>query len=299
MNPEKSAGATDDAEIRTTHVTAQGLRTRIREAGEPGAEEAVLFLHGGPGSANDWDHLLPRVGSLARAIAFDLPGFGQADKPKRWDYSSIGWASFVAEALDELGVKRTHLVLNDMAGGAGLGWGVAHPDAFASAVLINTGALIDYRWHVIGKLHRAPLVGRFAAWTGRLGLRTILRLYEPGLPKDVVDRWRREYRWGTRRAVLGFYWATPASGMGSLAPELRPLDRPALVIWGRDNRFVPVKQAERQRQSFPSAEVVVLEDSRHYSHLEHPERVDELVLPFLRRQLKLAAHADPTGSLSR
>jgi pimeloyl-ACP methyl ester carboxylesterase len=74
---------------------------------------------------------------------------------------------------------------------------------------------------------------------------------------------------------------------------LARLDRPALVIWGKENRFVPVEQAERQRKSFPSAQVVVLENSRHYSHLDSPERVDDLVLPFLRRQLAEAQATTP------
>jgi pimeloyl-ACP methyl ester carboxylesterase len=174
-----------------------------------------------------------------------------------------------------------------MGGDSGLTWAVSHPDNFASAVLINTGMLIDYRWHLIAKLHRVPLLGYLPALTGRLGFRPILRLYEPGLPKDVLDRWYREYDWGTRRTLLRFYKATPTSGGGRAADELARLDRPALVIWGKENRFVPVEQAERQRKSFPNAEVVVLDNSRHYSHLDSPKRVDELVLPFLTRELSV------------
>ena len=50
----------------------------------------------------------------------------------------------------------------------------------------------------------------------------------------------------------------PRRTTGRLATDLARLDRPALVIWGARNRFVPVAQAQRQRESFPSAEVVVL-----------------------------------------
>jgi pimeloyl-ACP methyl ester carboxylesterase len=113
-------------------------------------------------------------------------------------------------------------------------------------------------------------------------------LYEPRLPRMVLNRWRREYDGGTRRAMFRFYRAAPASSTGRLAPDLRRLDRPALVVWGARNRFVPVAQAERQRESFPSAEVVVLADSGHYAHLDDPDGVAELVIPFLRRQLGAA-----------
>jgi pimeloyl-ACP methyl ester carboxylesterase len=283
--------------VRTGELRALGLRTRVLEAGSSDADEAVVLVHGGPGSADDWDHLLPEVGEFARAVAFDLPGFGAAEKPGDWSgYLGVGWASFIAAALNRLGIKRLHLVAHDMGGDCALTWAVGHPDNFASAVLINTGILIGYRWHLIARLHRVPLVGYFAALTGRMGMRPVLRFYEPRLPKDVIDRWHREYDWGTRRALLRFYNATPSEGSGRTAPELARLDRPALVIWGAENRFVPVEQAERQRESFPSAEVVILENSRHYSHLDSPDRVGELVLPFLRRQLESVPSAAPGGT---
>jgi hypothetical protein len=43
-----------------------------------------------------------------------------------------------------------------------------------------------------------------------------------------------------------------------LSAALRPLDRPALVVWGRKDPYLPVEQAERQRETFPRARVVVL-----------------------------------------
>jgi pimeloyl-ACP methyl ester carboxylesterase len=272
--------------VRTREIRALGLRTRVLEAGSAVTDEAVVFVHGGPGSASDWSNLLPEVGDLARAVAFDLPGFGEADKPGNWwGYLGVGWATFIAAVLSQLGIKRAHLVAHDMGGDSALTWAVAHPDNFASAVLINTGVLVGYRWHLVARLHRVPMLGYLAGLASRPGLRAVLRFYEPGLPKDVVDRWHRGYDWGTRRALLRFYNATPTSGGGRTAPELAGLDRPALVIWGAENRFVPVEQAERQRRSFPSAEIAILENSRHYSHLDSPDRVEELVLPFLKRQL--------------
>jgi pimeloyl-ACP methyl ester carboxylesterase len=275
--------------IRTDELRALGLRTRVLEAGPHSGDEAVVLVHGGPGSADDWEHLLPQIGAFARAVAFDLPGFGEADKPGDWwGYSSGGWATFIAGALNELGIGRVHLVATDLGGEAATTWAAAHPDALASAVLLNTGVLIGYRWHAVGRLHRIPLLGQVPAWAGRIGFRTAMRLYEPKLPKEVVDRWWRGYDWGTRRAMLRFYRANPRVSVGRLAPALRPLDRPALVVWGARNRFVPLEQAERQRESFPSAEVVVFEDSGHYLHLGDPGRTAETVLPFLRRQLGAA-----------
>jgi pimeloyl-ACP methyl ester carboxylesterase len=281
---EAGSGATEN--VRVGELSALGMRTRVLEAGS-GREEAVVFLHGSPGSANHWDDLLPRVAAFGRAVAFDLPGFGRADRPADWDYSASSYALFIAGALSELGIGHAHLVMSDI-GGAGVVWAAAHPDAFASAVIIDTGVLIGYRWHAVARLHRTPLVGRVAARTARLGFRPVMRFYDRGsrkLPRGLIERWWRDYDWGTRRAMLRFYRSAPGSALARIAPTLRRLDRPALVLWGAHDPFVPVAPAARQRESFPGAEVVVLQESGHYPHLDDPAGVAQAIVPFLKRQL--------------
>jgi pimeloyl-ACP methyl ester carboxylesterase len=278
--------------IEARELEILGMRTRVLESGPGETHEAVVFLHGGPGSANDWDDLLPQVGGFARAVAFDLPGFGRADKPADADYSAHEYATFLAATLSELGIRRAHLVMGDIGGGAGLFWAAAHPDAFASAVMLGVGVLIGYRWHAAARLQRTPLLGPVAARAGRLGFHGVMRIYERAprrLPRDVIERWWRDYDWGTRRAILRFWRSTSESALERLAPALRRLDRPALVVWGRHDRFVSVEQAERQRKSFPSCEVLVFEESGHYPNLDDPDRAAQAVIPFLRRQLRAPA----------
>jgi pimeloyl-ACP methyl ester carboxylesterase len=279
------ADGDDTLRFQAHQLRALGLRTRVFDTGPADATEAVVCVHGGPGSAADWAQLLPELGSNCRAIAFDLPGFGEADKPASWDYDAGGWAMFIGTLLERMGITRAHLILSDLGGQSGLAWAHANPRACASVVLIDTGVLIDYRWHAIARLHRTPFIGSVAAATGRLGIRTAMRIYEPHLPSQVVSRWHRDYERATRRAVRQFHRNTPAAELGALSAGLRALDLPALVLWGEEDRFVPVIQAKRQRESFPSAQVIVLDGVGHFPHLGAPERVAEAVIPFLTAQL--------------
>jgi pimeloyl-ACP methyl ester carboxylesterase len=276
---------THHASPRTREITAMGLRTRVLEAG-PAADEAVVFIHGGPGSANDWEYFLPRVGEFARAVAFDLVGFGRADKPSHLGYSGPVWATFVQHVLNELGIRRVHLVATDLGGDAATHWAAAHPDAFASAVLLNTGALIRYRWHAVAQFSRLPVLGALSVVLGGVLMRPALRLYEPRLPGAVLDRWSGDYDWASRVAIRRFYRSGPSTTTSLVVDALRRLDRPALVVWGARNRFVPAKHAEDQRRSFPRADVVVLPDQGHYLHVRAPETAAHLLLPFLRAQLE-------------
>jgi pimeloyl-ACP methyl ester carboxylesterase len=215
-----------------------------------------------------------------------MPGFGRADKPEDFDYTVEGYARHLDGVLEELGVRRAHLVMHDFGGPWGLAWAVQNPDAFASAVLINTGVLPGYRWHYLARIWRTPLLGEaFMATTTRPGFRLLLKHGNPrGLPRAFVNRMYDDFDKGTRRAVLKLYRATddPAGKSELLAAALRPLDRPALVVWGAHDPYLPLGLAERQKEAFPRAEVAVLEGSGHWPFADDPEAVAKAVVPFLR-----------------
>jgi pimeloyl-ACP methyl ester carboxylesterase len=270
-------------------VTVDGVSSPLLQAGDVGATEAVVFVHGNPGPKEDWQDLLHRTGAFARAVAPDMPGYGSADKPATFDYSSDGYARHLAGILDHLQITKVHLVMHDFGGAWGLLWAVQHPDAFASATLINTGILLDYRWHRLARIWRTRGVGEaFMASTTKPAFRMLLSHDNPLLSPSAVDRlYEMSRSWPTKRAVLKLYRATPASAMGALREPVRALDRPALVVWGTDDVYIPWQQADRQRESFPSASIELLEGLGHWPFLEDPARVAELVIPFLREQVSV------------
>jgi pimeloyl-ACP methyl ester carboxylesterase len=284
--------------ISTLEVSVRGVRSPALTAGPPVGAEAVVFVHGNPGPADDWRDLLARAGELGRAIAPDMPGYGRADKPKDFRYSVDGYAEYLAALLDQLGITRAHIVAHDFGGPWALAWAARHPGTLASATLINTGVVIDYRWHHYARIWRTPVLGEvFMATASRAGFRVLLGRENPRLTRDQLDRiYDASRSWATKHAVLKLYRATPAATLAAPAAALRPLDRPALVIWGSQDAYVPREQAERQRQAFPSAQVELLDGHGHWVMLEDPERVASLVIPFLRRQLPRPATT--TGSPS-
>jgi pimeloyl-ACP methyl ester carboxylesterase len=276
--------------VEVRRIDVGGVGTPVTEVGDPGAEEAVVLVHGNPGSARDWEDLLGRIGPFARAVAPDMPGFGAADKPDAFPYTVRGYAEHLDGLLAALGIRRAHLVLHDFGGPWGLAWAASHPQALASVTLVNTGVLIGYRWHYLARLWRTPGVGEAFMATATLpAFRLLLRHGNPrGLPPAAVERMFREFDRDTRRAVLRLYRATPAGMAEAPLPALRERDAPALVLWGRHDPYIPLVQAERQRQAFPHAEVVVLDGSGHWPMLDDPDGVAAAVLPFLARQLGAA-----------
>jgi pimeloyl-ACP methyl ester carboxylesterase len=271
-------------------VIIDDVRSPLLEFGSPSLDEAVVFVHGNPGSSLDWERLARAVGEFGRAVAMDMPGFGAADKPPNFDYSVPGYARFLGRLLAERRIQRAHLVMHNFGGPWGLAWAAANPEAVASITCINTGVLSGYRGHYLARIWQTPLLGElFMASTTKTGMRLLLRHGNPrGLPMEYFDHVYKTFDRGTRRAVLRLYRNTlnTEEGARQLTEALRPLDLPALVVWGAHDPYIPVEFAERQRQVFPRAEIKILPDSGHWPFADDPGVVAQVVLPFLRRQLQ-------------
>jgi pimeloyl-ACP methyl ester carboxylesterase len=274
-------------ELNTGEISVDGVRSPFIEAGPTGDSESVVFVHGNPGSRLDWQDLVGRVGEFGRALAFDMPGFGQSDKPRGFNYRVEGYAAFIEAALEQLGVTRVHLVLHDFGGAFGFCWAAQHPNAVGSAVLFNTGTWTHTRWHRIGRIWRRPLLGELAmAITNRPAWRRSFSA-GPALPMEFIDRMYDDFDRGTKRAVLRLYRATPlpyppASGWVKALAEVDP---PALIVWGADDPFLSTRRVEDLKDPFPSAEAVTLDGSGHFPYADNPEGVADRVIPFLRTQL--------------
>jgi pimeloyl-ACP methyl ester carboxylesterase len=247
----------------------------------------VVFVHGNPGPAQEFVRLLQQVGTFTRAIAPDMPGYGRADKPEDFDYTVDGYARHLDGVLDAMSVQRVHLVLHDFGGPWGLQWAARHPDRFASVVLINTGVLLDYRWHFFARLWRRKGVGEAFMWAFNypaLKLTMRLRAKRP-VPDEALRTMWDNFSRDTRRAVLKIYRATDAAQCAvEHRRALLPLRRPALVVWGATDIFLSETLAERQREVFPDAEIEILRDSGHFPYLDNPEAVAAALIPFLRAQ---------------
>jgi pimeloyl-ACP methyl ester carboxylesterase len=218
-----------------------------------------------------------------------MPGYGNADKPQHFDYTVEGYARYLGGILTHLGIHRTHLVLHDFGGPWGLAWAAAHSERLASLTLINIGLMPDYRWHYLARIWRIPLLGElvFATMT-RSTFGLSLKHGNPrGLPEAFLDRMYRDLNWGTRQAVLRLYRATndPGGMAEALGAVFRRLDVPTLVIWGAADPYVPVGYAECQREFFPSAQVVILENSGHWPFADDPQTVANILVPFVQAQL--------------
>jgi pimeloyl-ACP methyl ester carboxylesterase len=266
--------------------------TPFIEAGPPGGgsrgDDAVVFVHGNPGSSEEWTDLVARLGEDRRAVAFDLPGFGRADKPHpddtTFDYTVDGYARHLGDVVDALGIARAHLVLHDIGGPFGLRFAAARPGRVASVALVNALGMPDYRWHALARIWRRPRVGELAMRaTTRTGFDLVLRLGNPiQIPEDHIETMYANFDAATRRAVLALYRATGEAKLDGFAASVSRLELPALVIWGETDPFISLTDAQRFRRVLPDARFVRIAGSGHWPHLTTPQSVEDALVSWLR-----------------
>ena len=108
-------------------------------------------------------------------------------------------------------------------------------------------------------------------------------LYHLGLAR------RKLKQYGKARAAFRAYLRAARAlnnrDLLSRSKHIEEIETPALVIWGTEDPYLPVEQAERQRDAFPSARIELLEGHSHWPFIEDPQRVADLVVPFLREQV--------------
>lgn len=290
-----SASGLTTVAVRRSRVEVNGISTRLLQAGPAESTEAVVFMHGNPGSADDWERLIAAVAGAAgveggaaharRALAFDLPDFGETNATSGFQHTVPSYVEFMDAALSVLGVQRVHLVVHDFGGPIGLLWGAGHAEQLASVTLIDIGILPGYRWHRAARVWRTPVLGELAqALTFRSGFRRAISSQEPrGLPREFLDRMYDQYDRRTRRAVLELYRSTddPGAAAEEFSAYMAPKDIPALVIWGEHDPYLPSRYAALQREAFPSADIHVLPASGHWPFADSPEIVQRLLVSFL------------------
>jgi hypothetical protein len=160
--------------------------------------------------------------------------------------------------------------------------------------------LIDYIPHAFAVVWATPGAGEAQmASTTRENFREAVQSTTPRrLPEEFVDRMYDDYDRATRCAALRYYRSAGENlNRGrEQAAVLRARSRPALVIWGEKDPFIPPEHAERQREAFPDARVEIFSDSGHWPLVDNADRTHDLVVPFLRPSFTVARPGAPVGA---
>lgn len=122
-------------------INVDGIKTFVLDWGQG---DPVFCIHGVPTSSFLYRKVLKELEKKGlRGIAIDLPGFGLSDRPEDFEYSFPNYARFCAQAAEEMGLKKYHLVVHDIGGPIGFALAAQNPEEILSLTILNTWIDVD------------------------------------------------------------------------------------------------------------------------------------------------------------
>lgn len=269
--------AETSAQAETTQpreVEAAGRRLRYLELGE-GNGTPVVLVHGFGGDLNTWMFTQPALVGGRRAIAFDLPGHGGSAKDVGLgDPETLTDA--VATAAAALAVERVHLVGHSMGGALAALLALRQPEQTASLTLIASAGLgPEINAAFIDGFVRA---GRRREMIGQLNL----LVHDPALVSramiEEVLRYKRLDGVSAALTTIARAWFREGRQQLDLSAQIGALEIPVQLIWGREDRIVPVAHGRALASRF---QLHILDEAGHLPHLEKAADVNRLVKGFI------------------
>ena len=295
-----AAGDTTNLRVLTLH----GNRVAYLDEG---AGDVLLLIHGIGGSSDCWRNVVHKLATRHRVIAVDLLGHGQSDKP-RGDYSLGAFAVWLRDFLDALNIREVTVIGHSFGGGVALQFAHQHKEYCRRLVLISSGGL-------------GPDLGRLLRMLSLPGAELVLQLVgsKPAvrvgsaLRKRALSSGRESSRYSeTLRAQASMsdrqsraaFLRTLRSVVDHRGQAVCALDRlrtdlPTLIIFGDQDRCIPVAHAHSAHHALPGSLLHLIPGAGHQPQVECPDTVIELVDDFIDSSRDESQGGRVSGCVSR
>ena len=269
------------------YLDLHGERVAYRDVG---TGETLLLIHGMAGSSATWRAIIPELSKKYRVVAPDLLGHGASAKP-RGDYSLGAFAAWLRDLLDELGISRATVIGQSLGGGVAMQFTYQHRDYCQRLVLISGCLGPDLNW--ILRILSAPgaelvlpvvapqpvlnLGNKLGSWLTSAGIKSPRASEMWSAYCSLSDRPTRQAFLRTLRSVVD-YRGQAVSALGKIHVSY---GLPTLLIWGEQDRIIPVAHGYAAHEAVPGSRLEVLAGVGHFPHVEAPTAVVDILDDFI------------------
>ena len=258
-----------------------GVRVHFRDEGNG---TPIILVHGHWGNLFQWDSWMPELIKNHRVIRFDLTSHGLTGVDPSGDYSNERAVWLFEQLTDQINLEKFHLAGTSIGGMVAYKYASAHPNRVLSLGLINSGGLKNPARAPDDRYQMAWWIDGLAYYTPKSLVENILRgvAGDPtSIPADVIDQWYRfNMRDGQREAEIE---RNRQFTVGRTTKELNAITAPTLLMWGEDNRNLPISQVNEFKKRLLSAPVstVTYDGVGHNVTYENPNESVRDYLGFL------------------
>ena len=272
------------------YVTIHGHR---RAFVKTGSGPVLLLLHGLGCDHTTWSPVIDALAKRYTVIAPDLLGHGASAKP-RADYSVGGYANGMRDLITVLGIDKVTVVGHSFGGGVAMQFAYQFPDRTERMMLVSSGglgpevtpgirAISTPGFHQVMGLLTMPGVRHI----GVVGMKALAATgwkvtHDLDEVADIYDSFKdpdaRAAIAHVVRAVVD--WRGQIVTMADRAYLTDAL--PMAVVWGRDDKVIPVRHASNAAALAPKTRVEVLPNAGHFPHKDHPEQFVRILHDWVR-----------------
>jgi len=250
--------------------------------------ETVVMLHGsGPGAsgwANFNRNIEPLVAAGFRVILMDCPGWSRSDSIVCSGSRSDLNARVLEGLLDALDIDRAHLIGNSMGGHSAVAFALANPERVGKLVLMGggTGGASPFTpmptegIKLLQGLYREPSIDNLKKMMA-------VFVYDSSDLTEALFQARLDNMLSRRDHLENFVKSLAANPrqFPDFSPRLGEISAQTLIVWGSNDRFVPMDTGLRLLAGLPNAELHVFNRCGHWAQWEHADKFNRLVLDFL------------------
>lgn len=258
---------------------------------EMGEGPAVLFVHGLGGSWRNWLENIPFFAKRHRVVALDLPGFGASPMPAV-PLTMKAYGDLIVKFADALGLdSETALVGHSMGGFISTEAVIEAPERFSSLTLVAAAGITF------------ATIPQTRKELTRTALKLVLPLAQSRLERNLG---RKRLRSASFKGIIAhpsmvsreILWELGTYGVKSpgllqaayalagydTRDRLGDITLPTMVIWGNQDRLVPVAAAYSYERRISSSELHLIDDTGHMVQMERPARFNEVLEDFVSRK---------------
>ncbi len=262
------------------------LQLHYNDIGE--GAETVVMLHGSGPGASGWANFNRNIEPLAnagyRVILMDCPGWSKSDPIVCTGSRSDLNARALKGLLDGLGLDKVHIIGNSMGGHSAVAFALANPGRVGKLVLMGGGTGGPSQFvpmptegiKLLQALYRNPTIDNLKKMMA-------VFVFDTSSLTDALYQARLDNMMARKDHLENFVKSLAANPkqFPDYGPRLGEIAAPTLVIWGRDDRFVPMDVGLRLIWGMPNAELHIFNRCGRWAQWEHADKFNRMVVDFL------------------
>ena len=251
-------------------LVVENLLVHYRDEGEG---PVLLLLHGAFSSLHTFNEWTKHLKRHYRVIRLDLMGFGLTGPNDSGDYSMDNHMRVLRIFLNILRIERCHIVGNSLGGWLAWEFAVRYPERVNKLVLIDAAGFLDEESIPLPfKVARAPIFGRVVKYVVRRPvLEQFVRQVYYDSSKVTEQLINRYYDLFTREGNTDAFLKLVNTKAKDNTRQLKNLENPTLILWGKEDMWIPIKNAYRFHHLIPQSILKIYPEVGHVPMEEIPE----------------------------